>query len=220
MPIVNCTGCGTPTPKTNWHIANTKTGGLFCSRACRGAFLSSHQTFTCVRCGLPFSRSGVRIRRGRTKFCSHSCYSAHDAVGHYVDARGYRVLIERGQRVLEHRRVVENLLGRKLRPDEHVHHVDGDKLNNSPQNLRVLSGSQHSSEHHPLLWDIEVGKALIRAGFTLRETAYLCGVSRAAIRQALERRGLSVRIIRGANNPTALHGHNKTAFLPGTRLSR
>jgi len=37
-------------------------------------------------------------------------------------------------------------LGRKLSTDEHVHHIDGNKLNNDIQNLTILSRSDHCRE--------------------------------------------------------------------------
>lgn len=49
--------------------------------------------------------------------------------------------------VLEHRLVMEKKLGRKLTESEVVHHIDGDKLNNDPDNLSVMSLSEHSSHH-------------------------------------------------------------------------
>ena len=44
-----------------------------------------------------------------------------------------------------HRVVMEEVLGRPLRSDEHVHHADGDKQNNRPDNLFVLPASSHPS---------------------------------------------------------------------------
>ncbi len=38
----------------------------------------------------------------------------------------------------EHRWVVEQAIGRKLSPIESVHHVDGNKLNNKPENLMLF----------------------------------------------------------------------------------
>ncbi len=52
----------------------------------------------------------------------------------------------------EHRVVAETMLGRALRPDEHVHHKDENKQNNSPENLVVLSASEHLSLHSLQRW--------------------------------------------------------------------
>jgi hypothetical protein len=47
----------------------------------------------------------------------------------------------------EHVLVAEGILGRQLREDEIVHHIDGDKLNNDPGNLMVLRRADHSRAH-------------------------------------------------------------------------
>ena len=46
-----------------------------------------------------------------------------------------------------HRVVAEQQLGRPLRSDEIVHHIDGNKRNNNPSNLRVMTRSEHASLH-------------------------------------------------------------------------
>ncbi len=43
-------------------------------------------------------------------------------------------------RVLEHRKVMADMLGRPLLDTETVHHKDGDKLNNVPENLQLRQG--------------------------------------------------------------------------------
>lgn len=48
----------------------------------------------------------------------------------------------------EHRYVMEQHLGRKLTPEEDVHHVDFDKTNNDISNLRLLEHKQHTELHH------------------------------------------------------------------------
>lgn len=56
----------------------------------------------------------------------------------------------------EHRIVAEQILGRALFPGEVVHHIDGNKRNNKPENLRVF-GSQgdHAKFHAEFNWFIK-----------------------------------------------------------------
>lgn len=61
-------------------------------------------------------------------------------VGHHLaDVRGY---------AYEHRLVAESKLGRRLVRGEQVHHVDGNKQNNSISNIEVVSGiAAHRTKH-------------------------------------------------------------------------
>lgn len=49
--------------------------------------------------------------------------------------------------VYEHQLVAENKLGRMLNPDEVVHHLDHNRKNNSPENLLVMTNSEHARLH-------------------------------------------------------------------------
>lgn len=48
---------------------------------------------------------------------------------------------------LVHRDVIEKHLGRKLASDEIVHHRDHNKLNNSIENLQLMTASEHAAYH-------------------------------------------------------------------------
>lgn len=70
----------------------------------------------------------------------------------YLRKDGYRVLylgIKDGKEcyILEHRMVVEMLLGRKLKRTEIVHHKDGNRAHNSPSNLEVMTRAAHNRHH-------------------------------------------------------------------------
>lgn len=54
-----------------------------------------------------------------------------------------------------HRSKFQKHIGRPLRSDEHVHHKDGDKLNNDIDNLELMSASDHAKHHTK---DREAGK--------------------------------------------------------------
>lgn len=71
----------------------------------------------------------------------------------WLTQQGYRKILvggRRGRVISEHRLVMEKVLGRELLPTEHIHHMDGDKLNNDPSNLQIVSKSEHTRHHNYL----------------------------------------------------------------------
>lgn len=98
-----------------------------------------------------------------------------------VTSHGY---VKFGRNYL-HRIIAEGWLGRSLRQGEVVHHRDGNKLNNHPDNLEVCgSNTAHMSEHHKSVWTperVERLRGLVALGLTSREIAAHIGVSKPAV---------------------------------------
>lgn len=63
-----------------------------------------------------------------------------------------------------HRVIAENNIGRLLDKREHAHHIDGDKENNTPQNISVLTCSDHSKIHNPKVKDSEMVRFFCSCG--------------------------------------------------------
>lgn len=56
------------------------------------------------------------------------------------------------KRKREHQAVMEKFIGRELRKNEVVHHIDGNKFNNDINNLALMSRSAHTRLHNIERW--------------------------------------------------------------------
>ena len=145
---LTCQGCAKEF-RVPSGIAVAKDGTItrkFCTKACMVATLDPKPTFKCERCG----KVTVRRKQPTTKsynyeqkFCSTTCRHAAQFKGGFIDKNGYRIIQIGGRATPEHRYVMEQHLGRRLTPEETVHHKnDGSRTQNDINNLELWS-SRH-----------------------------------------------------------------------------
>jgi hypothetical protein len=145
-----CKNCGKPFSLKPSRAAR-RGAGQYCSIACK--FAQRREWRACALCGKEFS-----VPRSQSKrFCSAKCQGKansgpnnhkHNAAGRFVAASGYVwIKAPSGRWRLEHRVVLEQHLGRRLRSSEIVHHRDEDKQNNSLANFEILTRAEHGRRH-------------------------------------------------------------------------
>ena len=125
-----------------------------------------YSIFECEACGKRVER--IRKDGIKAKGCSHKCARIGKRRGAYnekVEISGYLYIykpehpnaIKRGY-VAEHRLVAEGKIGRYLENDEVVHHINENKHDNRPENLQVMSNSDHVKLHAELKRRDKIGK--------------------------------------------------------------
>lgn len=94
--------------------------------------------FVCEACKKPF-----QSKLKAAKFCTPECYAQTISGAGSPHWKGgerttYRSISVDGVMVREHRVVMAKVLARALNDQEVVHHIDGNGLNNAPENLHLF----------------------------------------------------------------------------------
>lgn len=128
-----------------------------------------YSIFECPVCGNQVEK--IRKDGIKAKACSHSCSRTGQERGAYTEKvliSGYYYIynpkhpnsIKRGY-VAEHRLVAEKMIGRYLKENEVVHHINENKLDNRPENLKVMTAWEHMKLHAEIKRRGENGKFAI-----------------------------------------------------------
>lgn len=167
--LINCNACGIEINLKPSYVKKTKRPT--CSYECYYKLLRvTKKSLVCDYCGKnyfvpPSTVKWNKLRGHKRNFCTLTCstsfYSGENAVnwkgGRIVTDREYVLVQDKGTDSpvagsyrYEHRRVMEVAIGRRLKRKEHVHHKDGNKLNNNIDNLVLLTASEHARLHNGL----------------------------------------------------------------------
>lgn len=127
-----------------------------CSRRCAGSLKSKRKGIRveCAQCQRSLVVSIGRLVKKKNSFCSVPCQKTffktnppRKAEGFWYE-NGYRVLwLGNGRFKKEHIHVMERKIGRPLRRDEVVHHVNRVRDDNRLENLQLMTRSEHTSIH-------------------------------------------------------------------------
>lgn len=142
---------------TTCKRCGSKLGGRWGTRCytCNPGGLQRNGTWgECRVCAKPVYIQPNQAVRGEGRFCSVACHNdfkrgreLKPGTRYTSGTDGY-VRVKTGIRTfaLEHRVVMEQVLGRSLLPNEQVNHINHIRSDNRPENLEVLDIADHARE--------------------------------------------------------------------------
>lgn len=165
-----CDNCGKPITRQVWDFR----AHAYCDHACytssanhakstsehtKARFGDTEVSLICPECATVFTRYRSQVVGRKQTFCSTPCRSKYrrEAGKKFLNQAGYVVVgvpaehpgaKKNGKygQILEHRKVMQEILGRPLMGIENVHHINGVRDDNRPENLELWVKSQPAGQ--------------------------------------------------------------------------
>jgi hypothetical protein len=152
--FMDCAVCGKTTRKWRSNIEKAK-WPITCGRKCRGLLMRGPNN-PGWKGGYTDTRSGYRLMNTDVLPPEDKALLANP----------------NARQIPEHRLVIARLLGRPLLTSEHVHHINGVKTDNRPENLTLMDWATHTREHRKVLRRLaalETENKILRAALAQRQ---------------------------------------------------
>lgn len=136
----------------------------YCCVACKNDGIRRDKACVCAWCKETFVRPHGKARA----YCSIKCSAQARSAGLKVEkpvleprtesevvlsSSGYVTVRVDGKRKLQHRLVMAHVIGRPLKPTERIHHKNGNRQDNRPENLELWTGPTKKDPHGVRLVD-------------------------------------------------------------------
>lgn len=171
---LKCKNCLKIFEREHWRLDN-KTKNYFCSKRCLIEYYKGENSpyykglgkkVDCAYCKKKVYRENHEILRSNIYFCSKNCigkWTSKNRCGKnhpnfkngFISSDGYKYkyakehpFSDKAGYIKEHRVIVENFIGRLLKKEEVVHHIDGDRLNNNVNNLMIFKNQSCHMKFH------------------------------------------------------------------------
>lgn len=125
-----------------------------------------HYLCKCDTCGKEFKRKAHWVERTEHQFCNQDCASIHKSkeISGKGNGRwnggvcfrkcdGYIAIYDPNKNAvrpytMQHRKIMEEFLGRRLKDEEVVHHINGDRTDNRLENLMLFKNAGEHQKYH------------------------------------------------------------------------